>query len=87
MTALGDRPSAAVVVSHLRAYRDQAGLTQGQLAGLARVNVRQIRAAERGFIMATRVASLIRIAAVLDCGLADIWPALGAVRERDPKEG
>ena len=81
--AVSERPR---VVSHLRAYRHEAGMSQLMLAGLARTTGRAVRAFELGDITTHQIGILIRIAAVLECGAADIMPVLGSVR-RAPDVG
>jgi len=55
-------------------------MTQLQMAGLARCSTMAARYADQGKVTNLRLSILIRIAAVLDCGLADLFPVLGAVR-------
>jgi len=74
------RPRAA---SHIIAYRAAAGLTQVQLAGVARTTARAVRQAERGDIMGMTLGTLLRISSALECGAADLFPVLGAVRSDD----
>jgi transcriptional regulator with XRE-family HTH domain len=76
----GVEPVAATR-SNCRAYRAAAGLSQQHLAGLARTTCDAVRRCEKGTIFTTELGVLIRISAALDCGVADLFPALGAVRE------
>ena len=74
-----DRPTATT--SHCGAYRSEAGLTQVQVAGLARTTAGAVRRCDRGEIMFMEVGILIRVSAVLECGVADLFPVLGPVRD------
>lgn len=70
------------VESTLRAHRLAKGLTQLHLCGLARVSPLVVRRAERGDILKLQVGGLLRVASVLDCTVADLFPLLGASRQR-----
>ncbi len=65
-----------------RRFRLEAGLTQAQVAGLARSTNEAVRRIERGEIVHVQLGTLLRIAGVLECGAADLLPVLRAVRER-----
>ena len=74
---------ATSVESNVRAYRAAAGLSQMALGGLSRTSAATIRACERGRILDLKVHTLTRVAAALGCGVADLWPILGSVRDAE----
>lgn len=67
------------MICHLRTLRTAQGLSQCQLAGLARSSERAVRKLERGDLDGLRVGTLIRLAGALGVGAADVLPVLGSV--------
>lgn len=72
------------VPSSARAWRLHRGLSQQALAGLARSTPEAVRVVERGAVEHLQLGTLLRIAAALEVGPADLLPVLGPVRGGAP---
>ncbi len=73
--------AVAEVIDNLR---NKAGLTQGQLAGLAGLSEDYISAMERG-IQSGSLTAMVHIAAALRVDLAELVRQVEAAMQNDPK--
>lgn len=63
--------------SRLKELRLAAGMTQVQLQAACSTSYEVIQKAERGYLLQLRTGTVLRLAAALNCGAADIFPILG----------
>ncbi|WP_300394918.1 helix-turn-helix transcriptional regulator [Henriciella sp.] len=66
---MADHPD---LISHLKDYRQQAGLTQAQLAKRVSVSRKTINTIENGVFVPTTVLAL-KLARALDCRVEDLF--------------